>query len=94
MGDEMFQADAKLVAYNFGRLSLNADSRETHYIGSSSGIFSYLVQADSPQSDTALSRTTSHREPLIDRTRKQKYVALCEKLQRVFPPLMSISTFG
>lgn len=43
-GQQFFNSEARSVALDLGRLSLNADSREKHYLGSSSGlIFSYLI---------------------------------------------------
>jgi len=50
--DESFHAKARSVAHDLGRLSLNADSQEKRYLGSSSGLmFSYLLRPGGPTSE-------------------------------------------
>lgn len=71
-----FNTEARSVALDLGRLSLNADSREKHYLGSSSGlIFSYLI--GTPQN-------TSN-EPVVAGVRSYREGA--HRIQQKFGPL-------
>ena len=82
--DAPFQTEARSVAHDLGRLSLNADSREKHYLGSSSGlIFSYLVQTGSPSDSSDLTRSRARSIALGRRRIKQDYTEIYQKLPQV-----------
>lgn len=60
-GDHSFNTEARSVALDLGRLSLITDSREKHYLGSSSGLlFSYLIGTPPGATDelTSIEQTT------------------------------------
>lgn len=79
-----FQTEARSVAHDLGRLSLNADSREKHYLGSSSGlIFSYLVQTGSPSDSSDLTQSRARSIAVGRRHTKQDYTEIYQKLPQV-----------
>ncbi|KAH7126635.1 fungal-specific transcription factor domain-containing protein [Dendryphion nanum] len=58
MNQDSFGEEARSVALHLGLLTLNSDSRQTHYLGTSSGrLFTSLIGADSP--DTIPRRSAS-----------------------------------
>lgn len=79
------------VAVDLGLLSLNVDSRHSHYLGSSSGIlFTRLIEAEYKTStkseiDSEMETATGDKQ-LHRRARpiKKKYQSLYEKLRKVF----------
>lgn len=91
--DETFPEKAHSVAVDLGMLSLNADSSQNHYLGSSSGLlFANLIGA-SPRSresssvrETASQTFTLEDEPLIEPARRSyvlHYRALHQFLRQV-----------
>jgi hypothetical protein len=60
-GQDAFTDEARSVALDLGLLTLNSDSRQTHYLGTSSGrLFTRLIGAGSPD---ATARTGNERSP-------------------------------
>lgn len=99
--DETFPEKAHSVAVDLGMLSLNADSSQNHYLGSSSGLlFASLVGA-SPRSRESFSlRETGSRsfaledEPLTEpahRSYALHYRALHQFLRQVGPSTPDLS---
>lgn len=93
--DESFPEKAHSVAMDLGMLSLNADSSQNHYLGSSSGLlFANLIGAsprsrDSPSVNETRSQSFMlEDEPLIDPARRsfaQHYRALHQFLRQARP---------
>lgn len=91
--DESFPEKAHSVAVDLGMLSLNADSSQNHYLGSSSGLlFANLIGAsprarDSPPAHEARSQSFMlEEEPLIEPARRSlalHYRALHQFLAQV-----------
>ncbi|RFU28113.1 hypothetical protein B7463_g8221, partial [Scytalidium lignicola] len=100
--DTTFSDEARSVAVNFGMLSLNSDSRQTHYLGSSSGLlFARLIGADGAvegysHAHTATNSTSSIPNPRSDSSSRQQvklprpspdfYDALYSTLKQDLPP--------
>lgn len=75
--DESFPEKAHSVAVDLGMLSLNADSSQNHYLGSSSGLlFANLIGASPKARDAPSAHETSSQsfmledEPLIEPDRR------------------------
>lgn len=91
--DETFPEKAHSVAVDLGMLSLNADSSQNHYLGSSSGLlFANLIGAsprsrDSPSAHESTSQSfVLEDEPLIEPARRSfilHYRALHQYLRQV-----------
>lgn len=90
--DESFPEKAHSVAVDLGMLSLNADSSQNHYLGSSSGLlFANLIGAsprarDSPSAQESSSQSFMlEDEPLIEPARRSfalHYRALHQSLRK------------
>lgn len=85
--DQTPRAEASSVANAFGMLSLHSDSRQQHYMGSSSGLlFTKLlgvdrdIQVSSPSSNCETSKYGRHS---ISQALKQGYRSLYQSLTRV-----------
>lgn len=93
--DESFPEKAHSVAVDLGMLSLNADSSQNHYLGSSSGLlFANLIGAsprarESPQAQETSSQSfILEDEPLIEPARRSfalHYRALHQSLRQAWP---------
>ncbi|GLA67038.1 hypothetical protein AtubIFM54640_010012 [Aspergillus tubingensis] len=88
--DQTPRAEASSVANAFGMLSLHSDSRQQHYMGSSSGLlFTKLIgvdrdiQVSSPSSNSETSKYGRHS---ISQALKQGYRSLYQSLTRELPP--------
>ncbi|GLA68253.1 hypothetical protein AtubIFM55763_003322 [Aspergillus tubingensis] len=88
--DQTPRAEASSVANAFGMLSLHSDSRQQHYMGSSSGLlFTKLlgvdrdIQVSSPSSNCETSKYGRHS---ISQALKQGYRSLYQSLTRELPP--------
>lgn len=74
-----FNSEARSVALDLGRLSLNADSREKHYLGSSSGlIFSYLIGTPPSTADEPV--TADLRKTVTGSSQNRQTFELCHRL--------------
>jgi hypothetical protein len=63
--DSSVEQDTRSVALDLGLLSLNSDSRQLHYVGSSSGsLFASLVQAGANSSKFSRSKATTSSEEI------------------------------
>lgn len=99
---EAFAGRAHSVAVNLGMLSLNSDSSQKHYLGSSSGLlFTQLIGA-SPSVESSITGTEtpgdtlhqeesvpSHLTPTREASRRQQRLLMLQKLRQVreaFPP--------
>lgn len=88
--DQTPRAEASSVANAFGMLSLHSDSRQQHYMGSSSGLlFTKLIgvdrdiQVSSPSSNSEISKYGRHS---VSQALKQGYRSLYQSLTRVCRP--------
>ncbi|GAA85119.1 Zn(II)2Cys6 transcription factor [Aspergillus luchuensis IFO 4308] len=88
--DQTPRAEASSVANAFGMLSLHSDSRQQHYMGSSSGLlFTKLIgvdrdtQVSSPSSNSETSKYGRHS---TSQALKQGYRSLYQSLTRELPP--------
>lgn len=101
--DQTPRAEASSVANAFGMLSLHSDSRQQHYMGSSSGLlFTKLIgvdrdtQVSSPSSNSETSKYGRHS---TSQALKQGYRSLYQSLTRVcrsprFPVTLLIIYLG
>jgi len=63
---EGFADEARSVALDLGLLTLNTDSRQTHYLGTSSGrLFTSLIGAGSPETPPQSARSRAVNQPLL-----------------------------
>ncbi|KAK2599443.1 hypothetical protein N8I77_011197 [Diaporthe amygdali] len=93
--EEAFPEKAHSVAMDLGMLSLNADSSQSHYLGSSSGVlFANLIGASPRTNDSSSAHDTGSRsfmledEPLIEPARRSSalhYRALQSLLRQNLP---------
>jgi hypothetical protein len=87
--DRPFSDEARSVAIDLGMLSLNSDSRQKHYLGSSSGLlFTRLIGAEAEQPRLDLARASrlrvTRRDPQLSPLEKSEEIAtLHKKLQKV-----------
>lgn len=66
-----FSDEARSVALDLGLLSLNSDSRQTHYLGTSSGrLFTRLIGAGSPDAAGGLSADLPPGNPMVQKPSK------------------------
>ncbi|KAI9151241.1 Tricarboxylate transporter ALT9 [Paramyrothecium foliicola] len=94
---ECFPDEARSVALDLGLLTLNSDSRQTHYLGTSSGrLFTSLIGAGSPESpsqardgrsSTVSASDSPVRVGLYAHTKrtKESYRALFDTLRKSLP---------
>jgi hypothetical protein len=95
---EGFADEARSVALDLGLLTLNSDSRQTHYLGTSSGrLFTSLIGAVSPESHTQSRMSKSSAEPVFSspgptgsfahaKRSKESCQTLYRSLQKSLPP--------
>ncbi|KAL4898062.1 fungal-specific transcription factor domain-containing protein [Aspergillus ambiguus] len=91
--DSPVTVEARSVAMDLGMLSLHSDSRQKHYLGSSSGLFfTRLIGADhdvspsaSPQSSSASARGSQRRRVSQVHNPQDKYRLLYDKLLKELP---------
>ena len=84
--DRPFSEEARSVALDLGLLSLNSDSRQKHYLGSSSGrLFTSLIGAESTKSSPASTGSPTSLAAL----RKPRPFAHGRKYKEVIPELFS-----
>lgn len=85
--DQTPRAEASSVANAFGMLSLHSDSRQQHYMGSSSGLlFTKLIGVDRDtqiSSPSSYSETSKYGRRSISQSLKQGYRSLYQSLARV-----------
>lgn len=63
--DSSVEQDTRSVAIDLGLLSLNSDSQQLHYVGSSSGsLFASLVQSGANSSKFSRSKATTSSEEI------------------------------
>lgn len=80
---ESFNSEAQAVAVDLGMLTLTSDSREKHYMGSSSGLyFTHLLQQQSPAAEGSSPNTNRPKHP-TRRQPDQDYASLYQKLRAV-----------
>ena len=84
--DRPFSEEARSVALDLGLLSLNSDSRQKHYLGSSSGrLFTSLIGAESTKSSPASTGSPTS----LGALRKPRPFAHGRKYKEVIPELFS-----
>ncbi|GLA26538.1 hypothetical protein AnigIFM63326_003701 [Aspergillus niger] len=87
--DQTPRAEASSVANAFGMLSLHSDSRQQHYMGSSSGLlFTKLIGVDRDtqiSSPSSYSETSKYGRRSISQSLKQGYRSLYQSLARELP---------
>ncbi|GCB25013.1 positive regulator of purine utilization [Aspergillus awamori] len=87
--DQTPRAEASSVANAFGMLSLHSDSRQQHYMGSSSGLlFTKLIGVDRDtqiSSPSSYSETSKYGRHSISQSLKQGYRSLYQSLARELP---------
>ncbi|KAH7069783.1 fungal-specific transcription factor domain-containing protein [Paraphoma chrysanthemicola] len=95
---EGFADEARSVALDLGLLTLNSDSRQTHYLGTSSGrLFTSLIGAASPESRIHAGNNKSFAQPVFSspgpsgpfahaKRAKESCYALHQSLKKSLPP--------